>query len=143
MLGPNQIEVKINQIDSISKNMTLWGQGGSDVYKGSLLVIPIGNSVLYIEPIYIEAAGTASIPEVRQVITGYQIGDQFVYGIGDDVEQALADMFDLTGEETDEEPGEDGGVIDMGTLEELKKKVDELQEYADELKEFIESLMGE
>ncbi|MDX1359580.1 MAG: UPF0182 family protein, partial [Clostridia bacterium] len=54
LLGPNQIEVKINQIDSISKNMTLWGQSGSDVYKGSLLVIPIENSVLYVEPIYIE-----------------------------------------------------------------------------------------
>ena len=151
LLGPNQIEVKINQIDSISKNMTLWGQSGSDVYKGSLLVIPIENSVLYVEPIYIEAAGTASIPEVRQIVTGYQIGDQFIYGIGSNVQEALVNMFDsldyqppVTEPTEPVEPEEPGDVtgIDEEQLDEIKDKVDELKQYIEELEELINSLLG-
>jgi uncharacterized membrane protein (UPF0182 family) len=145
LLGPNQIEVKINQIDSVSKNMTLWGQSGSDVYKGSLLVIPIENSVLYIEPIYIEAAGTASIPEVRQIITGYQVGDQFIYGIGSNVSEALINMFDSSdyvppGQVTDPtEPG-DNTVISQEELDELNEKIEQLRSNLEELEELINSL---
>jgi len=146
LLGPNQIEVKINQIDSVSKNMTLWGQSGSDVYKGSLLVIPIENSVLYIEPIYIEAAGSASIPEVRQIITGYQVGDQFIYGIGSNVSEALINMFDSTdyvppGQDVEpDEPG-DTPVLDQEQIDELNEKVDELRDNLEELEELINSLL--
>ncbi|MBN1622946.1 MAG: UPF0182 family protein [Clostridia bacterium] len=146
LLGPNQIEVKINQIDSVSKNMTLWGQSGSEVYKGSLLVIPIENSVLYIEPIYIEAAGTASIPEVRLIITGYQVGDQFIYGIGTNVSEALISMFDSLdyvppGQVTDPtEPG-DNPVLSQEDLDELNQKIDELRSNLEELEELINSLL--
>lgn len=147
LLGPNQIEVKINQIDSISKNMTLWGQGGSDVYKGSLLVIPIENSVLYVEPIYIEAAGSASIPEVRQVVTGYQIGDQFIYGIGANVQEALVNMFDsldyeppVTDPTDPTEPTEP--VVDNEQLKEIKDKVEELKKYIEELEQLINDVLG-
>ncbi|MDR3121038.1 MAG: UPF0182 family protein [Clostridiales bacterium] len=101
VFGPYQVEVKINQIDKISSDMTLWGQSGSDVYKGNLLVIPIEDSVLYVEPVYIRAAGTSSIPEVREIVVGYQDGDEFIYGIGIDLESALADLFkEAGGEET-------------------------------------------
>lgn len=146
LLGPNQIEVKINQIDSVSKNMTLWGQSGSDVYKGSLLVIPIENSVLYVEPIYIEASGTASIPEVRQIITGYQVGDQFIYGIGSNVSEALVNMFDsvdYTPPGQVEEPVEPGDtpVLDQEQLEELNQKIDELRSNLQELEDLINSLL--
>ena len=92
IFGPYQVEVKINQIDTISSNMTLWGQSGSDVYKGNLLVIPIENAILYVEPIYIRAAGASSIPEVRQIVVGYQSGDEFIYGIGLNLEEALDDL---------------------------------------------------
>ncbi|HRX42193.1 MAG TPA: UPF0182 family protein [Clostridia bacterium] len=146
LLGPNQIEVKINQIDEVSKNMTLWGQSGSDVYKGSLLVIPIENSVLYVEPIYIEAAGSASIPEVRQVITGYQVGDQFIYGIGSNVSQALTNMFDsadYTPPGQDDQPGDPGDapVLDQEQLDELNRKIDELRSNLQELEDLINSLL--
>ncbi|MFO7612057.1 MAG: UPF0182 family protein [Clostridia bacterium] len=146
LLGPNQIEVKINQIDSVSKNMTLWGQGGSDVYKGSLLVIPIENSILYIEPIYIEAAGTASIPEVRQVVAGYQTGDQFIYGLGANVAEAISDMFSSVDyEKPDEEPADpgEGSQVDSEMLKELQRKIEELKSYAEELELLIKQLLGE
>ncbi len=101
--GPNQIEVKINQIDKISTDMTLWGQGGSKVYKGNLLVIPIENSVLYVEPIYIQSQGTSSIPEVREIVVGYQTAEDFRFGIGTNLDNALADLF--KGQSTDTEAG--------------------------------------
>ena len=108
VFGPYQVEVKINQIDKISSDMTLWGQSGSDVYKGNLLVIPIEDSVLYVEPIYIRAAGTSAIPEVREIVVGYQDGDQFVYGIGANLDQALKDLFKLDNWGLDVEVGISG-----------------------------------
>lgn len=146
LLGPNQIEVKINQIDSVSKNMTLWGQSGSDVYKGSLLVIPIENSVLYVEPIYIEASGTASIPEVRQIITGYQVGDQFIYGIGSNVSEALVNMFDsvdYTPPGQVEDPTDPGTtpILDKEQLDELNQKIEDLRSNLQELEDLINSLL--
>lgn len=100
IFGPNQIEVKIKQIDKISKDMTLWGQSGSDVYKGSLLVIPVESSILYVEPIYIRASGNSSIPEVREIVVGYQSGDEFIYGIGTNLGEAIKEMFIRAGSST-------------------------------------------
>jgi uncharacterized membrane protein (UPF0182 family) len=91
IFGPYQVEVKINQIDSISKDITLWGQSGSEVFKGNLLVIPIENSVLYVEPIYIKSTGQA-IPEVRAIVVGYQVENEFKYGIGTDLDSAMKNL---------------------------------------------------
>jgi uncharacterized membrane protein (UPF0182 family) len=93
ILGPYQVEANINSIDTISKNITLWNQSGSEVFKGSLLVIPIENSVLYVEPIYIKASGPSSIPQVRQIVVGYQHGEEFKAGIGTNLDLALSDLF--------------------------------------------------
>lgn len=103
IFGPYQVEVKINQIDSISKDMTLWGQSGSQVFKGNLLVIPIDNSVLYVEPIYIKSNGQA-IPEVRQIVVGYQVGNEFMYGAGTNLDNALKDLFDRSGQKSQTAP---------------------------------------
>lgn len=65
--GPNQIESRIDQDPDISEQLTLWGQTGSSVIRGNLLVIPIGNSVLYTEPILISAE-QSEIPELRRVV---------------------------------------------------------------------------
>lgn len=91
IFGPYQVDVKINQIDSVSKDITLWGQSGSEVFKGNLLVIPIENSVLYVEPIYIKSTGQA-IPEVREIVVGYQVGNEFKYGIGTDLDAAMRNL---------------------------------------------------
>ncbi|MBO8180928.1 MAG: UPF0182 family protein, partial [Archaeoglobus sp.] len=68
--GPMQIEARIDQNADISQLFTLWGQVGSKVIRGNLLVIPIENSILYIEPIYLRAVN-AQIPELRGVIVVY------------------------------------------------------------------------
>lgn len=68
--GPLQIEARIDQDAEISKLFTLWGQKGSEVVRGNLLVIPIKNSLIYVEPIYLQAE-TTKIPELRGVILAY------------------------------------------------------------------------
>jgi hypothetical protein len=69
--GPNQIESRIDQESEISQLLTLWSQRGSDVIRGNLLVIPFNNSVLYVEPIFLQAEG-GGIPELRRVIVSYK-----------------------------------------------------------------------
>ena len=68
--GPMQIEARIDQNPEISKLFTLWGQVGSRVIRGNLLVIPIEGSIIYVEPVYLKAE-EAHIPELRGVIVAY------------------------------------------------------------------------
>ncbi len=65
--GPKQIEARIDQDPIISSQLSLWNQQGSQVIRGNLLVIPLGNSLLYVEPLYLQAA-TGRIPELKRVI---------------------------------------------------------------------------
>jgi uncharacterized membrane protein (UPF0182 family) len=66
--GPAQIEARINQHPEISIQLNLWNQQGSQVFRGNLLVVPLGNAMLYFEPIYLRAAYEAAIPELKKVI---------------------------------------------------------------------------
>ncbi|HET7264587.1 MAG TPA: UPF0182 family protein [bacterium] len=70
VFGPMQIEARINQDPTISAQLTLWNQMGSQVIRGNLLVVPIGDSLLYIEPLYLQAQGSA-LPELKRVIVAY------------------------------------------------------------------------
>jgi uncharacterized protein len=74
--GPEQIQSRVNQSPSISQQLTLWDQGGSRVLRGTLLVVPVQNAVLYVEPLYLAAEGGSSIPELKRVIVAYS--DQVV-----------------------------------------------------------------
>ncbi len=65
--GPIQIEARIDNDTEISQQFTLWDQGGSLVDRGNLLVIPVGNTILYVEPIYLRAEGIP-LPELKRVI---------------------------------------------------------------------------
>ena len=74
--GPMQIEAQIDQNTEISKEFSLWKQSGSSYKRGDLFVIPIGTSLMYVEPVYLEATNQA-IPEVKRVIVAYQ--DKIAY----------------------------------------------------------------
>ncbi|MBQ9757372.1 MAG: UPF0182 family protein [Clostridia bacterium] len=69
--GPMQIENRINSDMDISKELNLWSQGGSKVIRGNMIVVPIGNSVLYVEPIYIASSNQSTLPELKQVVVAY------------------------------------------------------------------------
>jgi uncharacterized protein len=68
--GPMQIEARIDQDPIISEQITLWSQKGSSVIRGNLLVIPLGNTTLYVEPLYLQAQ-QSQLPELRRVIVTY------------------------------------------------------------------------
>ncbi|WP_407356505.1 UPF0182 family protein [Methanolobus sp. WCC5] len=82
--GPNQIESRIDQNPYISELFTLWGQQGSSVIRGNLLVVPLDSSILYIEPIFI-SADENEIPELRRIIVS---SGETVY-MGIDLETSL------------------------------------------------------
>ena len=86
--GPMQIENKIDNDPDISREMTLWGQGGSTVIRGNLLVIPFKNSIFYVEPVYITSQNDASLPEVKRIIVAYK--DEVV--MAPTLEDALAQV---------------------------------------------------
>src|SRR5688500_2073559 len=71
IFGPRQVAARINQDQAISPQITLWNQQGSEVIQGQLLVIPIEESLIYIRPLYLKAAG-GQIPELKRVIVAYQ-----------------------------------------------------------------------
>ncbi len=69
--GPRQIESRIDQDPVISEQITLWSQAGSRVVRGNLLVIPIDDSLLYVEPLYLQAE-SGQLPELKRVIVSYE-----------------------------------------------------------------------
>jgi uncharacterized membrane protein (UPF0182 family) len=87
--GPRQIEARISQNEDIRETMALWTQGGDVVIRGNLLVVPIANSLLYVEPVFLQAA-RGEIPELKRVIVAY--GDQIV--MERDLKRGLDKLFD-------------------------------------------------
>jgi uncharacterized membrane protein (UPF0182 family) len=75
IFGPLQIEGRIDQDPEISAQITLWNQSGSQVIRGNLLVLPIDNALLYVEPLYLQAVN-GQIPELKRVIV--VSGDQII-----------------------------------------------------------------
>jgi len=87
--GPQQIESRIDQDPGISQQLTLWGQGGSTVIRGTLLVVPVLNSVLYVEPLYLAAEAGGGLPQLKRVIVAYS--DHVV--MEDTLDAALSRIF--------------------------------------------------
>ncbi|HEV8146780.1 MAG TPA: UPF0182 family protein [Bryobacteraceae bacterium] len=85
--GPLQIEALINQDQTISKDLTLWNQQGSQVLRSQILTLPIDNTILYVAPIYLQAA-QARMPQLKKVALA--VGTTLVYA--DTYDQALADL---------------------------------------------------
>ncbi|MBA7659795.1 hypothetical protein ES703_67787 [subsurface metagenome] len=67
MYGPSQVENRIGQDTVITEQLALWSRGGSRVIRGNLLLIPLGGSILYVEPVFLEAE-TGGLPELKRVI---------------------------------------------------------------------------
>jgi hypothetical protein len=84
ILGPMQINARINQDQNISKDLTLWNQQGSQVLQGQTLVLPIGDNFLYVSPLYLQAT-QARMPQLKKVVLA--VGNRLIYA--DSYEQAL------------------------------------------------------
>jgi len=90
VLGPVQIDNRIKSTTEISRQLSLLNQQGSTVIQGSLQLIPVGNSILYIRPFYVQGAGDGSFPQFRFVVVAY--GDQDPV-LASTVEDGLAQLF--------------------------------------------------
>jgi len=101
--GPLQIEARIDQNAQLSGQFTLWNQQGSHVQRGHLLVIPIGRSLLYVEPIYLKAE-RSPMPELRLVVLATQ--DRLEYGSNFD--EALNKLFGESSKQTTAQPTQTG-----------------------------------
>jgi uncharacterized protein len=88
LYGPAQIEARIDQDTTISQQLSLWNQTGSRVIRGNLLVIPIENTLLYVEPLYLSAA-SRELPELKRLIAS--AGDRVV--MSQNVDSLLAALF--------------------------------------------------
>jgi hypothetical protein len=88
VLGPQQVETKIDQDSFLSGQLTLWDQRGSNVIRGNVLAIPIDDTLLYVEPIYLQAE-TAAYPELRLVVVMH--GDNMSYA--ESFDKALDGLF--------------------------------------------------
>ena len=107
--GPRQIDARVNQDPVISAQFSLWNQQGSRVLRGSLLAIPIEDSLIYVQPIYLSAEQGA-LPELRRVIVAF--GNQIA--MEPTLEQSLQHIFGgrIRGEESGEPRAADGAKRD-------------------------------
>lgn len=110
--GPMQIEAQIDQNTEISKEFSLWSSAGSKYRRGDMFVIPIEDSIMYVEPVYLEAANQA-IPEVKRVIVAY--GDQIAYEAT--LQEALEDLFGEGLGNKKDEAADDTGAQEQGSKE--------------------------
>ena len=86
--GPEQVEAQIDQNTEISKEFSLWSSSGTSYRRGNMFVIPINTSLLYVEPVYLEATNS-SIPEVKRIIMAYD--DKIAYE--NSVAECLVELF--------------------------------------------------
>jgi hypothetical protein len=88
IFGPQQVANRINQDPTISRDFTLLHSTGSQVQQGNLLVVPIGNSFLYFEPVYLRATSGTGLPELKKVI----LVDQTTVVYADTLNQAIQQL---------------------------------------------------
>ncbi len=128
--GPMQIEAQIDQNTEISKEFSLWSTAGSTYTRGNIFVIPLGNSLVYVEPVYLEATNS-SIPEVKRVIVSYngKIAYEKTFS------EALKSLFGEkasqgVGDEKTDQKGEEGKEPKVLNEDEIIKKANEAYEAA-------------
>ena len=131
--GPMQIEKRIDQDAYISKELTLLDQQGSTVIRGNLLTIPVDNSLLFVEPIYLESSGgERNLPEVKRVIVAYENDIVMAESLEEGLNQIFGEVEDQEGDPEDQEPGEWTGVRPKDRMDDLILEANQLFEKAQE-----------
>ena len=126
--GPNMIETKIDQDPVISPQLTLWSQVGSSVLRGNTLVIPIENSLLYVEPIYLKSDTKSNFPEMKMVVVSF--ADKII--MESTLEKALERIFGASNGNNVNKPVETPGGNENKTVNDLILQANELYIKANE-----------
>ncbi len=142
VLGPEQVAARVNQDPVISQELTLWNQRGSGVRWGNLLVIPMNDSIVYVQPLYLQSEQT-SMPQLTRVVVAY--GDRIA--MEESLDAALLAVFG------EQEPTDGAGrPADIAAARDLYEQAVEAQRagdweaygrYLDELGEVLTALAGE
>jgi uncharacterized membrane protein (UPF0182 family) len=130
--GPSQVENRIGQDTVITEQLALWSRGGSRVIRGNLLLIPLGKSILWVEPVFLQAEG-GGLPELKRVIVA--AGDQIA--MEPTLAQSLASIFGVEALPTEpevtppvsEEPEETIPTDIISLIEEAQQRYDKAQDY--------------
>ncbi|MBI2984915.1 MAG: UPF0182 family protein [Candidatus Kerfeldbacteria bacterium] len=126
VFGPKQVIGRINQDPDISRQISLWDQGGSQVIQGPLLVIPIEESLLYVRPLYLKAEA-GKIPELKRVIVAYENR----IAMEETLEMGLAKLFGAVAKPEDQKrPAAVAPSVPTQDLQELTKRASEVYEEA-------------
>ncbi len=130
--GPLQIENRIDNDPDISREMTLWGQGGSSVIRGNLLVVPFRSSLIYVEPIYITSKNNASLPELKRIVVAY--GDAIA--MESTLEGAIRAVFaEGEGTSVEPEPGNENNPPPETEISDLTQAINEVLASYDALRQ--------
>jgi uncharacterized membrane protein (UPF0182 family) len=134
--GPSQVEARIENDQMVSQQFTLWDGAGSQIIRGQLLVIPIADTIIYVEPLYLQSQALA-FPELKKVI----LADDRNLVMADTIDEGLSLL--VSGDGT--MPGVSGpgaGPLPPGLadLDEIEESIDKLQESLDALRDNLESL---
>ncbi|MDP4084894.1 MAG: UPF0182 family protein [Bacillota bacterium] len=90
--GPMQAENQIDSDPTVSSQLTLWNQQGSHVVRGNLLLVPIGNAAIYIEPVYLVADRNGSLPQLQRVIVNFNKKVYMDNSLADALRSLVADI---------------------------------------------------
>lgn len=143
IFGPMQVESRIDQDPDISERITLWSRAGSNVIRGNLLAIPIDDTILYVEPLFLEAAEQGALPQLQRVITAHN--DRLT------IQPEFSSTLDVLFGDKEEKPVGLPPELPTGTLQEAQSIYQAAQEalsqsdfvtYAEKMDELGELLQG-
>jgi uncharacterized membrane protein (UPF0182 family) len=106
--GPNQVGGRINQDTNISADFTLLGQQGSEIVQGNMLVVPIEESVIYVQPVYLQGTAQNALPELKRVVVVFE--DRII--MRTTLNEAIDEIF---GTDSSDDGG--GDVVDPGPID--------------------------
>ncbi len=144
VFGPQQVEARIDQNTDISRSITLWSRAGSGVDRGNLLAVPIADTILYVEPLFLEAQSEGALPQLQRVIVAH--GDRTT------MQRTLgASLAALFGESVTQQQPVAGQPIESERVQRMRELYDEAQQalqdgdlgtYADRFEEIGQELEG-
>jgi uncharacterized membrane protein (UPF0182 family) len=134
--GPKQVEARIDNDAIISEQFTLWGQAGSEVSRGILLVIPVGDSLLYAEPIFLKPENL-DFPELRRIILADSGQVVMHKTLDESIDALVGELPAVAPAGQDAEVSADQEPVRPGFREDLEEVIDGLQEALDKLKELV------
>lgn len=124
--SPYLFKQKLNQDTTISSQLSLWNKDGSQVQFGDTIIVPINQSLIYVEPMYLRASGEEGIPEMKRVIVSYS--DKMV--LAESIDEALEQIFNYEQDSKNENSngakiGTTNPSIDQEKLKEAKSLYEE------------------